>query len=57
LCFQRRLKSRTREIPANNGLWSPGSSKEPAMFTGLVIIAVIAVTGVYLRNRSRRHHL
>jgi hypothetical protein len=32
----------------------PVFSKEPAMFTGLVVIGTIAVTGVYLTNRSRR---
>jgi len=27
------------------------------MLTGLVVIAAVAVTGLYFRNRSRRHCL
>jgi flagellar biogenesis protein FliO len=33
----------------------PGSSKERAMFTGLIIITALAFFGLYLVMRLRRH--
>jgi hypothetical protein len=54
LYFQRRLRTRTRETPAGDGWWPPGSSKERAMFTVLIIIAALALS-LCIGRRLRRH--
>jgi len=52
--FQHRLLSRSRGIPAGDGSWSPGPSKERAMLIVLIIIATIVFTGLYIMRRSQR---
>ena len=52
--FQRKLGIGTRESPAGDGSWPPGSSKERAMFTVLIIIAALALS-LCIGRRLRRH--
>jgi hypothetical protein len=53
--FQRRLRSRTREAPADDDSWPSGSSKGGAMLTVVIIIAALEFIGlVYLGEAALR---